>query len=96
MSEGTINLLAQIPLAGVVVVVVLVFLNFIGKYNATMMAFLEAQQEAMQKFIAEQRQQSNEAISRLAEEIKGISQEVARLNGVVSAHDAVSRERARK
>lgn len=96
LSDAAINLLIQIPLAGVVVVVVIVFLNFIGKYSANMMAFLDTQQKLMQKFIEEQREQSNLAMGRLAEEIKQVGHEVARLNGVVMAHDAASKERSER
>lgn len=86
-----INLLLQIPLAGVVVVVVIVFLRFIAQYNTGMMSFLSSQTASMQSFIKEQRLASNESIEQLAAEIKGISQEVARMNGVLSAHDAASK-----
>ena len=89
MSEATITLLSQIPLAGVVVIVVMIFLSFIGKYNTTMMTFLQTQQDASQKFISEQRELSNSALGRLAEEIKSISGEVARMNGVLSAHEGL-------
>jgi len=89
MSEATITLLSQIPLAGVVVIVVMIFLSFIGKYNTTMMTFLQNQQDASQKFISEQRELSNSALGRLAEEIKSISGEVARMNGVLSAHEGL-------
>jgi hypothetical protein len=91
MSQDMINLLLQIPLAGVVVVVVIVFLRFIAQYNTGMMSFLSSQTASMQSFIKEQRLASNESIEQLAAEIKGISQEVARMNGVLSAHDAASK-----
>jgi hypothetical protein len=99
MSESVINLFMQAPLAGVVVIVVVVFLQFIKGYNQSMMTFLTNQQETNHQFLREQREQSNEAISRLAEEIKAVGQEVAQVKGVVIALDAASKvrdERGRK
>lgn len=99
MSEATINLLAQIPLAGVIVLVVLVFLNFMAKNNATMMSFIDSLQqqhqrfmdslqESHQNFISEQREQSNAALGRMADEIKAAAMEINKMNGLLTAHDA--------
>lgn len=94
MSEAIINLLLQIPLAGVVVVVVVVFLKFLKDYYTAMIAYLTDQEKTTHEFLREQREQTNIAIGRLAEEMKTVSQEVARLNGVIIAHDTASKTRA--
>jgi len=94
MTEATITLLLQIPLAGVVVVVVVLFLKFLRDYYTAMIAYLGDQEKATHSFLREQREQTNEAVGRLAEEMKGVAQEVARLNGVIIAHDTASKTRA--
>lgn len=93
MNETALNLLLQIPLAGVVVFVVVLFLRHLKDYNTQIISYLNAQDNVTRDFLREQRAQSNEAVARLAEEIKQIGQEVARLNGVLSAHDARAQER---
>lgn len=96
MSDTAINLLLQIPLAGVVVFVVVLFLRHLKDYNTEIIKFLNSQDISTRDFLREQRQQGNEAVARLAEEIKEIGKEVARMNGVLSAHDARAQERQQK
>jgi hypothetical protein len=102
MSDATINLLLQIPLAGVVVVVVVVFLKHLDKSNSRqdaaqdrMIKFLAEQEESNRAFLREQREANSVTIGRLADRIEAISKEVSTLNGVLSAHDARSQERSR-
>ena len=75
-------------------VVVVLFLKFLKDYHTAMIDYLKNQEQATQEFLREQRMQTNEAIGRLAEEMKGVAQEVARLNGVIISHDTASRTRA--
>lgn len=86
MPEYLVNLLVQIPLVGV-------FIWFILERDKRSDAALSERDKQWREFLAEQREQNNNAISRLAEEIKGISSQVSSLNGIISAHDAASRER---
>lgn len=91
MSEATLNLLLQIPLAGIVVVVVVLFLRHLDANTARMMHFIEEQETSNRAFLREQRDASNEAIGRLAEEIKATRQDVRELRGLVVgvAHERV-------
>jgi regulator of sirC expression with transglutaminase-like and TPR domain len=103
MSDTLLNLLLQIPLAGVVVVVVILFLNHLDRSNARqdvaqerMIKFLTEQEEKNREFLKEQRAANVESIGRLADKIDAISSEVSRMNGVLVAHDARSQERDRR
>ncbi len=51
--------------------------------------------EAWRSFLSDQREQNNAAVARIAEEVKIFSQEVARMNTVLTSHDAASRESRR-
>jgi hypothetical protein len=100
MSDAIINLLLQIPLAGVVVIVVIVFLNHLEKSNTRqdaaqerLIAFLGKQEESSRDFLREQRLASDETINKLANKVDAISVEVNRLSGVLIAHDTRSRTR---
>ena len=77
MSEATINLLLQIPLAGVVVMVVWVFLRY-----------LERQDIRSQEFIKSQQELHADSIGRLAENIKDLATVTAELKGAQIAHNA--------
>jgi hypothetical protein len=70
METQWINLLLQIPLAGIVVFLTIRFLKHLENVNKTMLEFIEKQEETNREFLQAQRQQMNEAIGRLAEEIK--------------------------
>jgi hypothetical protein len=81
MSDTVINLLLQIPLAGVVVLVVVVFLKFLDKTFTQFMAFIKEQREA-----------NNIAIIRLADQIKSIEDALVRrmesMETILAKHDA--------
>ena len=103
MSDATLNLLLQIPLAGVVVVVVWVFLRHLDKSNVRqdaaqdrMMKFLAEQEESNRAFLREQREQNGQTIGRLADKIESIAKEVAAMNLTLNAHDARTQERNKK
>ena len=103
MSDATLNLLLQIPLAGVVVVVVWVFLRHLDKSNVRqdaaqdrMMKFLAEQEESNRAFLREQREQNGQTIGRLADKIEAIAKEVSSMNLMLNAHDARTQERNRK
>lgn len=81
MSESTVNLLLQIPLAGVVVFVVIVFLKHLKETNAQMIAFIAQQAEVNRQFLATQREQTNSAIGRMADEIKLMREDLAEVRG---------------
>lgn len=81
MSESTVNLLLQIPLAGVVVFVVIVFLKHLKDTTAQMIAFIAQQAEVNRQFLATQREQTNSAIGRMADEIKLMREDLAEVRG---------------
>lgn len=83
MSEQVWNLLLQIPLAGVVVLVVVVFLKFLDKMLTQFM-----------NFIKEQREANNEALLRLAEEIKEIKE--ALVKRIDKVEDAILAKKGKK
>lgn len=81
MSETTINLLLQIPLAGIVVFVVVVFLKHLRDTMTQMITFIGQQAETNRQFLATQREQMNASIGRMADEIRNMRIEVANLRG---------------
>lgn len=94
MSDATINLLLQIPLAGVVVVVVYMFQRSqekIADKNAEaqtaqtqqLLDFMKSEADVNREFLKTQREQSNAAIARMAEENKLIREEQARTTMVL-------------
>lgn len=84
MNDSTINLLLQIPLAGVVVFVVVLFLRFLAKNTQQMITFMQQQSDTNREFLKTQREQTNSAISRLAEEQKEMREQVAVLANILS------------
>lgn len=96
MDEQVVQLLLQIPLAGVVVVVVVLFLRFLEKNTAQMVTFMEQQAETNREFLKTQRDQTNQAIARLAEEQKQMREEIAKITVVMDRFvDMVSAPRKR-
>jgi len=98
--EQYIGLFIQIPL-------VFIFIWFTLKIVDRFMVSLDKRDTAIemrddkwQKFLTEQRREFGEAIAllaaRLGEEIKIVSSEVSRMNGVLTAHDTRIQERQRK
>lgn len=83
INESTINLLLQIPLAGVIVYVVYIFLQYIQRMFDKMMAFMKEQAEINREFLQSQREQSNQAIARLAEEQKLMRAEQAKMTFII-------------
>lgn len=83
MSEQAINLLLQIPLAGVVVVVVVLFLRFLERNTQQMITFMQQQSDQNREFLKSQREQTNAAIARLAEEQKETREELAKITVVM-------------
>lgn len=83
MNESTVNLLLQIPLAGVVVVVVVLFLRYLEKMIQQMIIFMQQQADTNREFLKAQREQTNGAIGRLAEEQKVMSGELSKLASVI-------------
>lgn len=101
-SEPVITLLLQIPLAGVVAFVVGMFLKHLSKSEerqdlaqSRMIVFLTAQEESNRNFITEMNNSHGSSMARLAEEVKQNGHEIARVNGMLQAHDARSTERAK-
>lgn len=81
MSDSAINLLLQIPLAGVVAFVVIVFLKHLKETTTQMIEFMSQQAETNRQFLATQREQMNQAISRMAEELKLMREDFAEERG---------------
>ncbi len=82
MDSSTLNLLLQIPLAGVVVFVVVVFLKHLRETQTQMITFMSQQAETNRQFLATQREQMNAAIARMAEELKLMRENFAEYRGV--------------
>lgn len=96
MNEQVITLLLQIPLAGVVVVVVWMFQRSqerIAEKNADsqqkqtqqLLDFMNQQADVNREFLRTQRDQTNQALGRLAEEQKSTREELAKF-GMVLDH----------
>lgn len=87
-----IGLLIQVPLVGV-------FIWFALKIMDRFLASLESRDKQWQEFLAAQRKETSDAMvalaARLGDEIKQLSSEVSKFNGVLSAHDARQQERTR-
>ena len=80
MSDTVWNLVMQIPLAGVVVLVVVVFLRFLEKMLNQFMGF-----------IREQRESNNGALIRLADEIREMGKRLSDVEDALVKHDSRSR-----
>ena len=76
LSETTITLLTQIPLAGVVVFVVVVFLKHLEKADTR-----------NQKFICDQQESNNLVLKNLSNEIKEVGKKILALNKTMIRHD---------
>ena len=94
MSEQVITLLLQIPLAGVVVVVVVIFQRSqerIAEKNAQaqqaqtqqLLDFMNQQADVNREFLKTQRDQTNSALGRLAEEQKSTREELAKFSVLI-------------
>ncbi len=86
-SEPVINLLLQIPLAGVVAFVVWMFLKHLRQSEerqdnaqTRMIEFIGAQEENNRLFLHEQNEMHAQGMQRLAEEIKSIGMKMERLD----------------
>lgn len=113
--QTSANVLIQYPLAGVIVILVGVFLYFLKDWakierdaraaeSAADRHARSEEQKAMRDFIAIQnelflqsvkdiRDAHNLSMARLAEEIKINSAKIGELSGILTAHDAASKER---
>lgn len=87
LSDPIINLLLQIPLAGVVAFVVWMFLKHLRQSEerqdnaqTRMIEFLGQQEENNRTFMKEQNEIHAAGMSRMADEIKNIAREVNELN----------------
>jgi hypothetical protein len=106
LTEGAYSVLSQIPLAGIVVVVVIVFLYYLDKWlkaeresrtseSQSIREFLSEERKQNADFLREQREANGVTIGRLADKIESIAKEVASLHGTLSAHEARSQERSK-
>lgn len=100
LSDQAWNLLLQIPLAGVVVFVVWMFLKHLDKSNQRqeaiqreMLTFIAQQEQLNRDFLTAQREATDQSLKDFGERLGAISNEVSRMNGILSAHDARSQER---
>jgi len=99
LPQQIISLLIQLPVVGVFAWLMLEIMKRQDqreeRRDAAHTTERKERDEAWRQFLAEQREQNNAAVSRIAEEVKIISQEVARMNTVLTSHDAASRESRR-
>jgi hypothetical protein len=77
IDQTVINLLVQIPLAGIVVFLTLRFLIHLEKMNSNLFIFLSKEAETNREFLKTQREQMNQSIGRLAEQIKSLRINIA-------------------
>lgn len=98
-SEPVINLLLQIPLAGVVAFVVWMFLKHLRESEerqdhaqTRMIEFLGQQEEKSRSFMKEQNAVHAAGMARMADEIKNISHEVNELSSKISAQSRVTKK----
>ncbi len=88
-----ISLLVQVPLVGI-------FIWFTLKIVDRFLKTLEQRDIQWQAFLTQQREETNKSLAdlaaRLGDEIRATAIEVARINGVLTTHDARSQERNRK
>jgi uncharacterized membrane protein len=109
MPDSVISLLIQVPIVGIFVWFILTWTKRLdkkaGERDQQWMEFLREERDQRKEFLREEREKNRELLkeerekrsenaSRLAEEIKSIAQEVNRMNGMLTAHDASSRTRA--
>ena len=96
--DAIISLLIQLPVIGI-------FIWYNERRDSRQTAREDKRDEANVKerefrdkewreYLREQREQNNAALGRLADELKVIAEKVAQLHGILSAHDAASKERA--
>jgi hypothetical protein len=86
MAESTWNLLLQIPLAGVVVVVVILFLRFVAATNGQFMGAMREQIALFMTAIKEQREANNRALGELTLTIKDMQNSInVRMGGIEQA-----------
>lgn len=83
VNEVVGNLLAQVPLVGI-------FVFFILEWSKRLEKSQADRDSQWREFLREEREQRNEAIGRLAEEINAVLSEVSRMSGALAAHDARS------
>lgn len=73
------EVLAQLPLASLVVFVVLRFLNFLKEQGDAERRARSEDSTAFREFLREQRAAANEAVTNLAREVGGVTAEMAAL-----------------
>ena len=77
MNDSIVNLLVQIPLAGIIVFLTMKFLEHLRDLNTNLFEFLSKEAETNRQFLKTQREQMNESVGRLAEEIKTLRVQLA-------------------
>lgn len=96
MTPEVLGLLFQIPLVGI-----FVWYNLENQKrqdardkarDELFVNELRERDEQWRTFLKEQGEHGNFAIARIAEEVKTVTQEVARMNTVLISHDTASRE----
>lgn len=113
--QTSANVLIQYPLAGVIVVLVAIFLYFLKDWaklerdsraieaaadrqaraeeQKSMRDFISVQNELFLQSVKDIRDQHNLSMARLAEELKHNNGKISELAGILTAHDAASKER---
>lgn len=81
VPESVINLLVQVPLVGI-------FVWFILQRDKQTAESEKRRDEQWRDFLREERELRATSIGRLAEELKSIGQEVARVTALLVSHDA--------
>lgn len=95
--EPYIGLLIQVPIVGIFIIFTLKIVDRFMQSMEKRDQAMESRDDKWQNFLAEQRTEFSAAIASLAarfgDEIKSLSLEVSRMNGVLTAHDARLHER---
>lgn len=105
MTDQAYTLFMQLPLAGMVVIVVGLFLFYLDKWlkadrdaraleSENTRLFLKAQGDQFTQFLHDQGVRYDIGLARIAEEVKTNTTNIALLSAILQTHDARSSERS--
>lgn len=104
LTDQAYTLFMQLPLAGMVVMVVGLFLYYLDKWlkadrdaraveSENTRRFIQAQSDQFTQFLHDQGVRFDNGLSRIAEEVKTNTTNIASLSAILQTHDARSSER---
>ena len=87
MSEATINLLAQIPLAGVIVLVIIIFLKFIGTLVTDNRDAITTNAALLAATIKQNQDSANNVSISFVKQLESVAEKLANINDCLIKHD---------